>query len=57
MVFKILLSHAKPHHKIKLYRSNHASTGNEILTECWWPDDEPIVHFSNLKEHYTGHEK
>ena len=43
--------------KNEFYRSNYASTGNEILTEVCLPKDEPAINFSQLNQHCTGHEK
>ena len=43
--------------KNEFYRSNYASTGNEILTEVCLPKDEPAIKFSQLNKHCTGHEK
>ena len=43
--------------KNEFYRSNYASTGNEILTECCIPKVELAINFSQLNKHCTGHEK
>ena len=43
--------------KNEFFRSNYASTGNEILTECCLSKDEPAINFSQLNKHCTGHEK
>ena len=32
--------------KNEFYRSNYASTSNEILTECCIPNDEHAINFS-----------
>ena len=40
--------------KNEFYRSNYASTGNEILTEGCLPKYEPDINFSQLKQHCTG---
>ena len=48
---------ATARNKNKLYRRNHASTGNEHLTECFLSSDEFTVKFSGLNEQYTRHEK
>ena len=43
--------------KNEFYRSNYASTANEILTEVLLPKDEHAINFSQLNKHCTGHEK
>ena len=48
---------ATARNKNEFYRSNYASTGNEILTECFLPKDEPAIKFSQLNKQCTGHEK
>ena len=48
---------ATARNKNEFYRSNYASTGNEILTECCLPKDEPDINFSQLNNHFTGHDK
>ena len=47
---------ATARNKNEYYRSKYASTGNEILTECCLPKDEPVINFSQLNKHCTGHE-
>jgi len=42
---------------MNFYRSNYASTGNEILNEGFIPKDKPAINFSQLNKHFTGHEK
>ena len=48
---------ATARNKNEFCRSNYASTGNEILTECCLPKDETSINFSQLNKHCTGHEK
>ena len=43
--------------KNEFYKSNYASNGNAILTECCLPKDEPAINFSQLNNHCTGYKK
>ena len=48
---------ATARNKNEYYRSNYASNGNEILTECCLPKDEFFINFSQINKYCTGHEK
>ena len=48
---------ATPRNKNEFYRSNYASNGNEILTECYLTKYELVINVSQLNKHRTGHEK
>ena len=48
---------ATTRNKNKLYRTKHASNGNEILTKCWRPNDERTVKFSGHFMYLVNQEK
>ena len=48
---------ATTRNKNKLYRTKHASNGNEILTNCWGYNVEPTVKFSGHFMHLVKQKK
>ena len=48
---------ATTRNKNKLYRTKHASNGNEILTKCWGYNFAPTVKFSGHFMHLVNQDK
>ena len=48
---------ATTRNKNKLYRTKHASNGNEVLTKCWSSNGEPTVKFSGHFMHLVNQDK